>query len=129
MAQKPGFVGRTFANIAGNAVMTSATIETGLDGTIVHVNVAIVALVSVDTNTRIASVGVMTRRSVLTNVRSGQAFVDILGTITTCIFGWTITGIGADSVNAAASVLAKMTVAIIYVDVAARAGEACKKGS
>jgi len=126
MAKQPGLVGWAFAFISGNAVMTSASVQAGLCHTVVHVNFAIVAFVSIDTDARVASLGVVTSGSILANVRPDKAFVDVFGAVSSGEFRRAIASVASDAVQAAAAILAEVAVAIVFVDVAAGTGEASR---
>jgi hypothetical protein len=86
--------------------MACTTVETGLSFTVVHIDLAIVTLKSVDTNTGISSVRVMTRGSILAYVRPRLALVDVLCTVASAVLGGAVARVSAYSVNAPASVLA-----------------------
>lgn len=123
VAQKTCFVGWAFTNVAGHTIMTSSTIETRLDGTVVHINLAIVALVAVDANARVTTLGIVTRGAVLAHVGPRCAFINVLSAKAPRVFRGAIAGIRADSIHASSPVLAEVSIAIVLVDVAARAGK------
>ena len=106
--------------------MTRTTVKAGLDGAVVHVDFTIVALEPVDTDARVTAVRVVTRGSILAYIRPRQALIHVLGTILSFELGRAVASVTLYSVNAAASVLAKMTITVVYVDMASGAGKACR---
>ena len=118
VAQQPRFVGRTFANVAGHAIMTSTAIEARLDGAVVNVDLAVVAFESVNANARVASFGVVAGGPVLAHVWPRSAFIHVLGAETSRVFGRAVASVGADAIDTSSSILAKMSVAVVDVDVA-----------
>jgi len=106
VTKEASFVRRTFANEAGHPVMTFPPIETGFRFTVIHIDLAVVTLESVDTDAGITSVRVMTRGSVLAYVRPRLALVDVLCTIASAVLSRAVARVSAYSVNATASVLA-----------------------
>ena len=106
--------------------MTGTPIKTRLDGAVVHIDLTIVALEPVDTDTRVTTLRVVTRGSILAYVRPGQALIHVLVTIFSFEFGRAFASVSLYSVNATASVLAKMAITVVYVDMASGALKACR---
>ena len=106
MTKETSLVRRTFTNEAGHAVMTFSSVETRFRFTVIHIDLTIVTLESVDTDAGITSVRVMTRGSVLAYIRPRLALVDVLRAITSAILRRAVACVRAYSVNATASVLA-----------------------
>lgn len=123
VTQQSRFVGRAFAIIRGHSVVTNASIQTRLWGTVVHVNFAVVPLVAVDTDAIVAALVVGTSGSVFANVRHQCALVNVLAAITTGELAWTRTRVRVYAVHTLTSILAQMTWAVVDVDVAAGTGE------
>ena len=69
MAKEASLVRRTLTNIAGYAVVAGAPIEARLNSAVIHIDLAVVALETVDTDAGVTSVRVVTRGSVLAYVR------------------------------------------------------------
>ena len=86
--------------------MTFSSVETGFRFTVIHIDLAIVTLESVDTDAGITSIRVMTRGSVLAYVRPRLALVDVLCTITSTVLRRAVARVRAYPINATASVLA-----------------------
>ena len=125
MAKEASLVRRTLTNIAGYAVVAGAPIEARLNSAVIHIDLAVVALETVDTDAGVTSVRVVTRGSVLAYVRPHRAFVDVLSAVAPGVLGGAVAGVTADAIHTTASVLAKVAIAIVYVDVASFAGKAC----
>lgn len=118
MAKEASLVRRTLTNIAGYAVVAGAPIEARLNSAVIHIDLAVVALETVDTDAGVTSVRVVTRGSVLAYVRPRRAFVDVLSAVAAGVLGGAVAGVTADTIHTTASVLAKVAIAIVYVDVA-----------
>ena len=125
VAQEAGLFRGALADIAGDPIVASSSVQAGLNSTVVDVDFAIVAFEAVDTNAGVASNGVVTSRSILTNVRPGGAFVNVLGAVAAFVFRRAIASIGSHPINAPASILAKVSAAVVQVDLAHGAGETC----
>ena len=106
VTKETSLVRRTFTNEAGHAVMTFSSVETGFRFTVIHIDLAIVTLESVDTDAGITSIRVMTRGSVLAYVWPRLALVDVLCTITSSVLRRAVTCVRAYPINATASILA-----------------------
>ena len=104
--------------------MASTTIEAGLLSAIIHIDFAIVALVPVDTNAGVASLGIMTSSTVLAHVGPQSTFVDVFGTVAAGVLCRAVTRVGSNSIDATSSILTEVTIAVINVNVATRSGEA-----
>ena len=124
VAKETRFVWRTFANVTGHAIMTSTSIQTGLLSAIIHIYFTIVAFVPIDTDTGVAAFGIVTSGAVLAHVRPQSTFVHILCTIPTCVFGRAVASVSTDAVHADTSILTKMSVAVVDIDVATGSGKA-----
>ena len=104
--------------------MTSTPIEARLLGAIVHVYFAIVTLVSIDTNARVASLCIVTSGAILAYVGPQSTFVDVFGTVAASVMCRAVARVGPNAINAATSILTKVTIAVINVNMATRSGEA-----
>jgi len=126
VAKKARLIRWAFTDIAGHPIMTGTPIKTRLDGAVVHIDLTIVALEPVDTDTRVTTLRVVTRGSILAYVRPGQALIHVLVTIFSFEFGRAFASVSLYSVNATASVLAKMAITVVYVDMASGALKALR---
>ena len=72
----------------------------------------------IHTNTGIVSVRVGTGCSIQTNVLIKRAFIHILCTILSAVIWWTIACVRIYPVNTTSSILAKRSMAIVYIDLA-----------
>ena len=118
VTQKSSLVRGTFANETGHTIPTCPAVEARLSGTVIHVDLAVMAFEAVDTNARVSTFGVVAGGAVLAYVGPGGAFINVLGAKASGVFGGAVAGVGADSINATASILAKMSIAVVNVDVA-----------
>ena len=103
--------------------MTRSAVETRLSNAIVDVQLAVLALVTVDANAGISSPVIAASGAVFAEVRVNGAFVDVLGAVFPGPFGGTRTGIVVDAVDAVPAVLAQIVRTIVDVGVATVAGE------
>jgi len=113
-----------FAYITGYPVVASTSVQARVLSTVIHINLAIVSFKAVDTDTGIATLGVMTSGTILAHVRPHSTFVHVLGTVASGIFCRTVTGVRSDPVDTTASILAEMAVTIVDIYVASGSGEA-----
>jgi len=106
VTKEASLVRRTFANVASHPVVACIAVETGLNSAVIHIDLAIVTLESVDTDAGVTSVRVVTRGSVLAYVRPRLALVDVLRAVASAVLSGAGARVSAYSVNATASVLA-----------------------
>lgn len=111
------------AKVVGNSVMTSTTVETGLLGTVVHVNLAVLALEAVDADAAVAVLGVAARGAVLANVRIQGALIHVLSAVLASVLGRALTRVGTHAIDTSTPVLAQVVLAVVHVDLALVTGE------
>ena len=124
VAKETRFVWRTFANVTGHAVMTSTSIQTGLLSAIIHIYFTIVAFVPIDTYTGVAAFGIVTSGAILAHIRPQGTFVNVFTTIPTGVLSRAVTGVSLNSIDATASILAKVAIAIVDIFLATFSFEA-----
>jgi hypothetical protein len=129
VTQEAGLVWRTFADVAGHPVVALAPVKAGMLGAVVHVDLAVVAFIAVDADAAVAAVLVGARCPILADVGPERAFVHILGTVAARVLSRAIAGVRVNPVHAPASILAKVAVAVVHIDVAPGAGEACNNNT
>lgn len=116
VTNQPCFSRRAFTVVASNPIVARSSVQTWIQGqTIVFIDLTVSAFIPIHTNTRIVSVRVCTGCSIQTNVLIKRAFIHILCTILSGVIWWTIACVRIYPINTTSSILAKRSMAIIYI--------------
>jgi len=128
VAKKSCLARRTRTLVPSNFIMTSSTILTRKQFTIVAVDITIASLKAVDTDALVASFSVLAGAVVLARVQSGT-LVNILSTVWTGPLSWALARISAHSVLANGTILAKMSGTVIYIVLAVTTAKTHRAGA
>ena len=91
---------------------------------IVDIYFAIMAFVAINANTGVAAFGIVTSGAILAHIRPQGTFVNVFTTIPTGVLSRAVTGVSLNSVDATASILAKVAIAIVDIFLATFSFEA-----
>lgn len=105
---------RTFTFVPTNFINAGSTIRARVAGTFVHFELTALAFETINTNTIITPICILTRSMVLARIVQ-RTLVNILTTVLSLPVGWTITSIGIYSVNTNTTMLTKLSYTIVYI--------------
>jgi hypothetical protein len=117
---------RALAVVVGHAIVTRAAVEARLLGAVVHVVLAVAALVAVDADAGVAVAGVGASGAVLADVGEYGALIHVDGAVFPRVLGWAVTSVCADTVRAFPAILAQVLVAVVDIHLAFVASEAVR---
>lgn len=126
MTQQPRLSRRATAIEATNAIDTRRSIEARSLHTIIDILAAIAPSPAIYTDATVATMGVRTGCSILTDRRTQGALIDIHITVASREIRWTIAAILIDSIHTGASILTQISRTIIDVLLAVLALETCR---
>ena len=86
MTEQASFVWRTFAGVTPYPVVASTSVQARVLSTVIHINLAIMAFVTIDTDTGITTFSVMTSSTILADVRPYGTLVNVLSAVAAGIF-------------------------------------------
>lgn len=103
--------------------MAGTAVKAGQLGTVVHIDLAVFTLESIDADAGVSVLGVGASGAVLAYVRVNRALVHIVLAVLSSVLGWAFARVSIDAVHALSAILTKIVAAIVYVDLAFVAGE------
>ncbi len=124
MAEESRLARRALAVVVGHSVMTGAAVEAGLRGAVVHVALAVLAVIAVHADAGVATIDVSACGPIPAG-RVDGALVHILGTVPPGVLGRAFARVVVDAVDAAAAVPALAVAAVVHVHLTPATGEAC----